>query len=175
MPGLQIFGGGRGCWVKAARPVVRLFIIFPLAPSHQQPPGGEPPSMHCAGAVPLLCNGVSLPWRGLRRGGGKQRGTHLEAAAVLRFFSRRRCLRRSSGSSIASRSGTGSFRLPRRFAPPGARGCPVVPPSERRPVCTEPRLSLRDPPVGPAVSMLLLRGEKTRPQPSCELYPQCET
>ena len=51
MPGLQIFGGGRGCWVKAARPVVRLFIIFPLAPSHQQPPGGEPPSMHCAGAV----------------------------------------------------------------------------------------------------------------------------
>lgn len=37
---------------------------------------------------------------------------HLEAAAVLRFLTRRRCRRRSSSSSMASRSGVGSFRLP---------------------------------------------------------------
>ena len=37
---------------------------------------------------------------------------HLDAAAVLRFLIRRLCLRRSSTSLIASRSGKGSLRLP---------------------------------------------------------------
>ena len=38
---------------------------------------------------------------------------YLEAAAVLRFLIRRLCLRRSSTSSMASRLGKGSLRLPR--------------------------------------------------------------
>lgn len=44
------------------------------------------------------------------------KGICLEAAAVLRFLTRRRCLRRSEGSLMAFRSGTGSFFLP-RFLP----------------------------------------------------------
>lgn len=41
---------------------------------------------------------------------------HRDTAAVARFFARRRCFRRSAGSSMAVRSGAGFFRL-RRLSP----------------------------------------------------------
>ena len=135
-------------WAGDGRPPSSL-----LAPSHQQHHAGSRPQRALRRGFPLLrrvC--VFSPWWVANRGHAGM-ATDLEAAAVLRFLRSRRCFRRSSGSSIASRSGTGSFRFPRRFAV-GGRCCP--PPSEHRPVCTDPRLSLREPPVRPCVSMLLL-------------------